>query len=122
MKIKVNDKVLMTAGKYKGKAGKVMRVYKKTNRITVEKVNVRTRHIKKTATQAGQRIKYEAPFDASKVMLICPSCNKAVRIAYSIPKAGPSERRSGRAGKKFRVCVKCGESVEQAISKTEKKK
>ena len=89
-----------------------MRVYKKTSRVTVEKVNVRTRHIKKTPNQAGQKVKYEAPFDASKVMLICPNCNKATRVGYSIPKKG----------KKFRICVKCNESVEQAVSKTEKKK
>ncbi len=112
MKIKVKDKVLVTDGKYKGKTGAVMRVFKKTNRVTVEKVNIRTRHIKKTATQAGQKIKYEAPFDVSKVMLVCPNCSKAVRIAYSIPKTG----------KKFRVCAKCHESVEQAVSKTDKKK
>jgi len=112
MKIKVKDKVLVIAGKYKGKVGMVMRTYKKTDRITVEKVNVRTRHIKKTTTHAGQKIKYEAPFNVSKVMLVCPNCNKATRVGYSIPKQG----------KKFRICVKCNESVEQAISKTEKKK
>lgn len=112
MKIKAKDKVLVTAGKYKGKVGTVMRVFKKTNRITVEKVNIRTKHVKKTASQAGQRIKFEAPFDASKVMIVCPSCNKAARIGYSIPKSG----------KKFRICMKCHESVEQAVSKTEKKK
>ena len=112
MKIKVKDKVLVTSGKYKGKAGVVMRVFKKNSRITVEKVNIRTKHIKKTTTHAGQRIKHEAHFDASNVMLICPNCNKAVRVGYSIPKSG----------KKFRICMKCHESVEQAISKTEKKK
>ena len=112
MKIKVSDKVLVTAGKNKGKVGKVMRTFEKTNRVTVEKVNIRTKHIRKTTTSTGQKIRYEAPFDASKVMLICPTCNKAVRVAYKIPKTG----------KKFRVCGKCGESVEQAISKIEKKK
>lgn len=112
MKIKAKDKVLVSTGKYKGKVGTVMRVYKKTDRVTVEKVNVRTKHIKKTANQAGQRIKFEAPFDISNVMLICPNCNKATRVAYSIPKKG----------KKFRICAKCNESVEQAVSKTEKKK
>lgn len=111
MKVKVKDKILVVAGKYKGKTGDVMRTYKKSGRITVEKVNVRTRHIKKTPTQAGQRIKYEAPFDASKVMLVCPSCSKAVRVAYNLTKDG----------KKFRVCSKCSESVEQAASKTVKK-
>lgn len=112
MKIKVNDKVLVTDGKYKGKTGSVMRVFKKTDKVTVEKVNIRTKHIKKTATQAGQRIKFEAPFNASKLMLICPSCNKAARVSFSIPKNG----------KKFRVCTKCKESVEQAVAKTDKKK
>lgn len=112
MKIKAKDKVLVIAGKYKGKTGNVMRTYKKTDRITVEKVNIRTKHIKKTATQAGQKIKYEAPFDVSKVMLICPNCSKTTRVGYSIPKKG----------KKFRICLKCNESVEQAVSKIEKKK
>ena len=112
MKIKVKDTVLVTAGKYKGKTGPVVRVFKKTNRITVEKVAIRTKHIKKTANQAGQRIKYEAPFNISNVMLVCPNCNKAARVGYSIPKKG----------KKFRICMKCNESVEQAVAKTDKKK
>ncbi|MBU0577601.1 50S ribosomal protein L24 [Patescibacteria group bacterium] len=112
MKFKVQDKVLVVAGKYKGKTGKVMRVYKKTNRITVEKINIRTKHIKKTSTRAGQKIQYEAPFDVSNVMAICPNCNKTTRIGYNIPEKG----------KKYRICKKCGESIEQAISKVEKKK
>ena len=86
MKVKVKDKVLVIAGKYKGKTGNVMRVFKKTNRVTVEKVNIRTKHIKKTATHAGQIVKYEAPFNVSNVMVICPNCNKATRVAYTIAK------------------------------------
>jgi large subunit ribosomal protein L24 len=112
MKIKVNDKVLVTAGKNKGKTGNVMKVLDKTGNVTVEKVNIRTKHIKKTATAAGQRIKFEAPLDVSKIMLICPSCNKAVRVGYKVPKTG----------KKYRVCGKCGESVEQSVIKGSKKK
>jgi len=122
MKLKAKDKVLVTAGKYKGKVGIVMRIFKKTNRITVEKVNMRTKHIKKTTAKAGERIKFEAPFNTSKVMLICPNCNKPVRVGYSIPKTSPSESRIAGGGKKFRICMKCHESVEQAISKIEKKK
>ena len=102
MKIKVNDKILVTAGKYKGKTGKVMHTLQKSGRITVEKVNIRTRHIKKTATRAGERIQYEAPFDASNAMLICPSCNKATRVTY---------KTEGKADKRHRVCKKCGEAL-----------
>ncbi len=112
MKIKVKDKVLVTAGKYQGKTGIVIRVLDKQNKVTVEKVNIRTRHIKKTSTHAGQRLQYEAPFAVSNVKLICPSCSKATRLAYKTPEKG----------KKYRVCKKCNESVEQAKSKVEKKK
>ncbi len=112
MKVKVNDKVLIIAGKYKGKTGKIMRVYKKADKITVEGVNVRTKHIKKTSSRAGQRLKYEAPFAVSNAMVICPNCEKATRVAYKIPKEGS----------KYRVCKKCGESLEQAVAKIEKKK
>jgi len=122
MKIKVKDKVLVLAGKYKGKVGNVIRIYKKTNRVTVEKINIRTKHVKKTATRAGQIIKYEAPFDASNVMIICPNCNKAVRVRASIQEKVSSKKKAVSAGKKYRVCKKCGESVEQAVSKVEKKK
>lgn len=107
MKIKVNDKVLVIAGKYKGKTGTVMRVFDKSDRVTVEKVNIRTRHVKKTATRAGQIVKYEAPFDASNVMLICPTCNKVTRVTYI----------HSDKSKKYRACKKCKESVEQKVTK-----
>lgn len=109
MKIKVGDKVLVTTGKYKGKTGNVMRVFEKTNRVTVEKVNMRTRHIKKTATGAGQRIKYEAPLHASNVMLIDPKTDKPTRIGY---------KKEGQ--KKLRVAKKSGQAIEDIT--TAKKK
>ena len=112
MKIKVNDKILVIAGKYKGKTGKIMRVYDNTHQVTVEKINIRTRHIKRTSTRAGERIKYEAPFDVSNVILLCPSCNKPTRVGYAIPVKG----------KKYRICKKCKESVEQATAEATKKK
>jgi len=110
MKIKVSDTVLVTTGKYKGKTGKVMRVYKKTNRVTVEKVNIRTRHIKKTAQKAGEKIQYEAPFNASNVMVIDPTTKKPTRVGYKIIK-----------GKKLRIGKKSGEGLDQAFAKATKK-
>lgn len=112
MKIKQGDNVVIIAGKYKGKTGKVMRVLEKQNRATVEKINIRTRHIKKTATRPGERIKYEAPMDTSNMMLICPSCSKPTRVGYHQPEKG----------KKYRVCKKCKESVEQSAPKKSKSK
>ena len=112
MKVKVKDQIMVIAGKYKGKTGTVMRTFEKTGKVTVEKINIRTRHIKKTSSKPGQKIQYEAPFDASNVMLICPNCKKVTRVAYSVPEKG----------KKYRVCKKCSESLEQAVAKVEKKK
>lgn len=111
MKIKQGDKVLVISGKYKGKTGTVMRTYDKHEKATVEKINIRTRHIKKTANAAGQRLQYEAPMAISNLMLICPACDKAVRVGYKVSAKGP----------KSRVCKKCGKSVEQAVTKTETK-
>jgi large subunit ribosomal protein L24 len=124
MKIKVKDKVLVLTGKYKGKTGLVMRTYKKNNKITVEKVNIRTKHIKKTVSRAGQIIKYEAPFDVSNAMIVCPNCNKPTRVGYNVPQKTSSKTGSKKREtvKKYRVCKKCGESIEQAVSKVEKKK
>jgi large subunit ribosomal protein L24 len=122
MKVKAKDKVLVISGKYKGKVGNIMRVYKKTGRITVEKINIRTKHIKKTTTRAGQIIKYEAPFDISNVMVICPNCNKATRVSYTIAQKKVSSGKLTKDIKKYRVCKKCGESLEQVVSKAENKK
>ncbi|EKD63370.1 MAG: 50S ribosomal protein L24 [uncultured bacterium] len=112
MKIKTGDNVLIIAGKDKGKKGKVMRVMKKTNSIVVEKVNIKVRHIKKTATRKGEKIQFEAPIDASNAKVICPECKKAVRIGYVISKDQ----------KKRRVCKKCKEVVDQSVESKSKKK
>lgn len=92
MKIKVGDTVVVIAGKDKGKTGKVMRLLKKTNKVIVEKVNMRTRHIKKTAQQAGQKITYEAALDASNVMALDPKSKKRSRLAYKKLESGKKQR------------------------------
>lgn len=97
MKIKVGDKVLVTTGKYKGKTGNIQRVFQKTGKIVIEKINLIIKHVKKTSSRKGEKVTLEAPFDASNVMVICPSCSKAVRVGYSVPKEG----------KKYRSCKKC---------------
>ncbi|MDP2642865.1 MAG: 50S ribosomal protein L24 [Candidatus Peregrinibacteria bacterium] len=103
MKVKTNDQVVVIAGKDKGKKGKVLRVVSKDNRIVVEKVNMRTKHIKKTTQKAGEKIKFEASIDASNVMVICPSCEKTVRVGF----------KKLENGKKQRVCKKCKDSIDK---------
>lgn len=92
MKIKVNDNVLVITGKDKGKTGKVTKVYKKTNKVVVEKLNMRVKHIKKTNQKAGERITFEAPMDASNVMIIDPKTGKPTRVGYKKLEKNKKER------------------------------
>ena len=112
MKIRIGDQVLVATGKYRGKTGKVLRVYAKRNKIVVEKINIRTRHIKKKPGQAGQKIRYEAAFDASNVAALCPSCEKPTRVSYIFLKTG----------KKQRVCKKCKQSLDRPVERKKTKK
>lgn len=112
MKIHVNDNVMVISGKDKGKKGLVMRLSDKSGKVVVEKVNIRTKHIKKSQGQAGQKIKFEAPISASNVMVICPNCSKVTRVAQLILKTG----------KKQRVCKKCNQTLDKPFEKKSTKK
>lgn len=68
MKLKTGDKVLVISGKDRGKSGKILRVLTKESRVVVEKVNMRTKHVKKTRAKAGEIIRYEGPVHISNVM------------------------------------------------------
>jgi large subunit ribosomal protein L24 len=98
MKIKVNDNVLVITGKDKGKTGKVTKVYKKTNKVVVEKLNIRIKHIKKTNQRAGEKISFEAPMDASNVMIIDPKEGKPTRVGYKKLEKNKKERISRLSG------------------------
>jgi len=99
--IRKKDKVLILAGKDRGKQGEVIEVLRDVERVRVAKLNLVKRHNRATQTEpAGIREK-EAPLHISNVMLVCPKCAKAMR-----PK---SDRLSD--GTKVRVCRKCGEMI-----------
>ncbi len=99
MKIKKDDKVLVIAGKDKGKKGKVAKALPSLGRIVVEGVNVRKKHIRpRKEGEKGQIAQISMPINASNIMVICSKCNKTTRVGYSL-----MENK-----KKVRVCKKCG--------------
>ena len=101
MKIKKDDKVVVLAGKDKGKQGKVLSADPKGGKVTVEGVNVATKHQKpRGQNQEGGIIKIETPIYVSKVQLVCPKCGKGTRVGYKLAD-----------GKKVRVCKKCGAEI-----------
>ena len=102
MKIKKNDQVLIISGKNKGKKGKVLQVFPKENKVLIEGMNLRKKHLKaKKGGEKGEIVQLPSPMNVSNVKLVCPKCGKAARVGYKI--AGE--------GKKFRVCKKCGQEV-----------
>ncbi|MFA5975010.1 MAG: 50S ribosomal protein L24 [Elusimicrobiota bacterium] len=99
--IRKKDKVLVLAGKNRGKQGEVVQVLKGNDRVIVSKVNFIKRHTRPTQTQPGGIREKEAPLHLSNVMLICPKCNRAMR-----PKSDQLTD-----GTKVRICRKCGEML-----------
>ena len=83
MKIKKGDTVKVIAGKDKDKEGKVVAVDKKNGKVTVEKVNIITKHTKPSAAnQNGGIIHQEAPIDLSNVMYSLKG--KATRVGFKM--------------------------------------
>ena len=98
MNIKKDDKVIVLSGRDKGKTGKVLSADPKGMKVTVEGVNVATKHqAPKKQGEEGGIIKVETPIYVSKVQLVCPKCGKPTRVAHKLAN-----------GKKSRVCLKCG--------------
>ena len=109
MKVKKNDTVLVLTGKDSGKTGKVLRAMPSANRVVVEGVNVQKKHKRaRSAQETSSIVEQAGAIDASNVLVICPTCNKATRVAHAEVD-----------GKKVRVCKKCGASLE---AKAEAKK
>jgi large subunit ribosomal protein L24 len=101
MKIKKGDKVKVTAGRDKGREGKVEKVYKKAETILIEGINQYKRHVKKNEKMPqGGIIDVPRPMLAAKVALICPKCGKLTRIGYKVEK-----------NKKVRICRKCESKI-----------
>ena len=113
MKIRNGDTVVVIAGKDKGKTGQVLRVLPSTGRVVVAGINMRTKHVKKTPQNAGQRLQYEASLHSSNVMVVDPKTQKRSRIGFSLEK-----------GKKTRIARKSGEALVKGVaaSATPKKK
>jgi large subunit ribosomal protein L24 len=101
--VKNGDRVIVTAGKDKGKIGNIKKVVPSESKVYVEGANMVTKAQKPNAMAGiqGGLIKVEAALDVSNVMVVCPSCEKPTRIKHEI-----------KDGKKVRVCKKCGEQLD----------
>ena len=106
MNVKVNDNVLVIAGKNKGVQGKVLATSPKANTVVVEGVNIQKKHQRaRKANETSEIVSRPGPIDASNVMVVCPTCGKATRVKHAVVD-----------GKKVRVC-KCGAVLDKAYTK-----
>ncbi len=103
MHVKKGDTVKILCGKDKGKQGKILRSIPQKQRVVVEGANMMKKAMRPTqANPQGGISTVEAPIHVSNVMLVCPHCNQASRVS----------KRVNEAGKKVRVCKKCGKDID----------
>jgi len=103
-RIKKGDLVQVISGREKGKTGKVLSVVPDRQQVFVEKLNFIKRHTRPNQkNRQGGIIEKEAPLHISKVMLVCSSCERPVRVGI----------RKFEDGNKVRVCRDCGEVIEK---------
>lgn len=103
MQIKKNDNVLVTAGKEKGKRGRVIAVYPRENRVLIEKLNMIKRHTRPNQQlRQGGIVEKESPISAANVKLICAKCDKPTSIT----------RKAQGDGVRVRVCKSCDATLE----------
>ena len=98
--VKTGDTVAIISGRDRGNRGKVLQVAPGEGKVIVEGQNLVTKHVKpRRQGEAGGIVKAEATLYDSKVMPVCPKCNKATRVGFKEVD-----------GKKVRVCKHCGET------------
>ncbi len=103
-KIKRGDRVIVLAGRDKGKTGQVLRVVTDTGRVVVQGVNIAKRHAKPTQADPQGGIKMiEAAIDVSNVAHIDPRDGKAVRVGFKIDEHGRKTRYAKRSGESIDV-------------------
>ena len=106
--VRKNDRVQVISGADAGKQGRVLQVFPRKNRVLVEHVHIIKRHTRPNPQKQikGGIAERESPIQVSNVMIVCPGCHKAVRIAHHVDATHGKTRRS-------RVCRKCGQTLDR---------
>jgi len=108
MHVAKGDTVRVVRGDDKGREGKVLNVYMKTGRITIEGVNIVKKHRKaRKAEEQSQIMEMPAPVHASNVMLLDPKSGKPSRVRTRVDTDGTKER----------ISVKSGDAIPRPVQK-----
>jgi large subunit ribosomal protein L24 len=99
-KLKKGDKVVVLAGKDKGKTGEITQVLPTENRAVVDGINMAIRHTRHTQSSQGGKLPKAMPIDLSNLALLDPKSGKPTRVGFRI-----------EDGKKVRFAKKSGETI-----------
>jgi large subunit ribosomal protein L24 len=107
--LKTDDTVKVISGRDSGKTGRVLQVDRDRGRILVEHVGMVKRHTRPNPAKQikGGIAEREGTIAVSNVMIVCPGCNKAVRIAHHV------DHVAGGKSRRTRVCRKCGQLLDK---------
>jgi large subunit ribosomal protein L24 len=97
LRIRKGDKVVVLAGKDRGKSGKVLHVFPKKNRALVQGVNLMKKHMRKSQQNPqGAIVSQEVPIQLSNLSLVCPVSGKPTRIQTTVAGDGSKQRLSSK--------------------------
>lgn len=103
IRLQKGDTVIVRAGKYKGKTGKVTAVHPAENKVTVEGINIVKKHVKPDRQHPqGDIVEITKPIWVSKVSLVDPTSKKATRIGFKIDAKGVKTRIAKKSGKEIK--------------------
>ena len=101
MKVRKGDKVIVIAGKDRGKTGTVSEAFPQNNQVLIEGINIKKKHVRsRQKDKPGQVVEKPAPLHASNVMLVDPKTSKRTRVSIV-----------RKDGKRVRVAKKSGEEL-----------
>jgi large subunit ribosomal protein L24 len=101
--IKKGDTVVVIAGNYRTKEGKVLEVIRATGKAIVEGVNMVKKHTKPNATHPqGGIVEKEAPIHISNLMNKDPKTGKPTRIGRKLNDKGKLVRYSKKSGEEIK--------------------
>jgi large subunit ribosomal protein L24 len=102
IKFKIGDQIKVTAGKDKGRDGKIEKIFPKEGLVLLPEINMYKKHVKGMGEVKGGVYDLPRPMPFAKIALICPKCKKETRVGFKM--AGED---------KVRICLKCKKEIDK---------
>jgi large subunit ribosomal protein L24 len=103
IRLKKGDTVMVRAGKYKGRTGRIVATHPFENKVTVEGINIVKKAMKPTRDRpTGGIVEITKPIWVSKVGLVEPTAKKLTRVGYKVNDDGSKTRIYKSTGKEIK--------------------